>query len=73
MLVLSQLNISIIKYFEIQFLEEKYQIDGSDCTPCKEQKKDVSESEGGFIGAKYDSLLFLETKETTSPKEMIQN
>jgi len=36
-------------------------------------KKDVSESEGGFIGAKYDSLLFLETKETTSPKEMIQN
>jgi len=40
--------------------------------PARNKKKDVSESEGGFIGAKYDSLLFLETKET-SPKEMIQN
>jgi len=35
------------KYFETQFLEEKYQIVGSDCTPCG-TGKDASESEGGL-------------------------
>jgi len=29
-------NISLTKYFEIQFLDEKYQIPGSVCTPAKE-------------------------------------
>jgi len=36
-------------------------------------RKDVSESEWGFIDAKYDPILFLERKETESPKEMIRN